>query len=81
MIPNTLRRCAAVVGILAVSPLVLFAVYALWLRPIDPAVLVRYLKFVCPSLALAVVPLGRSIERSGDRLAMFARRWNVLRSC
>jgi len=34
LIPNTWRRCAAVVGLMAVSPLVLFAVYAFWLWPL-----------------------------------------------
>jgi serine/threonine-protein kinase len=34
-IPNTWRRCAAVVAVLAASPLVLFAVQGLWLHPLD----------------------------------------------
>src|SRR5262249_52919643 len=35
-IPNTWRRCAAVVAVLAASPLVLFIIQGLWLRPLDP---------------------------------------------
>jgi serine/threonine-protein kinase len=35
-IPNTWRRCAAVVAVIAASPLVLLAVQGLWLRPLDP---------------------------------------------
>jgi eukaryotic-like serine/threonine-protein kinase len=37
-IPNTWRWCTAVVVGIAASPLVVFSVYALWLRPLDPAV-------------------------------------------
>jgi serine/threonine-protein kinase len=37
-IPNTWRRCAAVVAALAASPLVLFIVQGVWLRPIDPTI-------------------------------------------
>src|SRR5262245_10201281 len=37
-IPNTWRRCAAVVAVLAACPLVLFIVQGLWLRPLDPTI-------------------------------------------
>src|SRR5262245_10047837 len=35
-IPNTWRRCAAVVAVLAASQLILYAVWGLWVRPLDP---------------------------------------------
>ena len=37
-IPNTWRRCVVVVVGIAASPLVVFCVYAYWLRPLDPVV-------------------------------------------
>jgi eukaryotic-like serine/threonine-protein kinase len=38
LIPNTLRRCATVVAVMAVSPLVLIALNAFWLRPLAPEI-------------------------------------------
>jgi serine/threonine-protein kinase len=35
LIPNTWRRCAAVVGAFAVAPLVVFATLGFWVRPIE----------------------------------------------
>ena len=35
LIPNTARRCALVTGAIAVSPLILFSVYAYGLKPLD----------------------------------------------
>ncbi len=35
IIPNTLRRAALVTGLIAVSPIVLFLVFAGWVRPLD----------------------------------------------
>lgn len=35
LIPNTARRCALVTGAIAVSPLIVFAVYAYGLKPLD----------------------------------------------
>ena len=43
LIPNTWRRCAAVAAVMAVSPLVLFALHAFWLRPLSPDIAVRVL--------------------------------------
>jgi eukaryotic-like serine/threonine-protein kinase len=42
-IPNTWRRCAAVVTVLALSPLIVFAVLSLWLRPLQTEVVVTIL--------------------------------------
>ncbi len=38
LIPNTLRRAAIVTGSMAVAPLVLFAVYAYGVRPLEPEI-------------------------------------------
>lgn len=35
IIPNTWRRCALVVGVMAISPIALFAAMGLWFRPIE----------------------------------------------
>ena len=38
LIPNTWRRCAVMVGILAATPLVFLAVFTLWVRPLETEV-------------------------------------------
>jgi tRNA A-37 threonylcarbamoyl transferase component Bud32 len=43
LIPNTWRRCAAVVSVLALSPLITFALLSLWLRPLETEVVVTIL--------------------------------------
>src|SRR5262249_48772345 len=43
LIPNTWRRCAAVVTVLALSPLITFALLSLWLRPLATEVVVTVL--------------------------------------
>ena len=43
LIPNTWRRCAAVVTVLALCPLVLFALLSLWLRPLETEVTISVL--------------------------------------
>jgi eukaryotic-like serine/threonine-protein kinase len=43
LIPNTWRRCAAVVSALALSPLVMFAVFSFWVRPLETGVAIRVL--------------------------------------
>jgi serine/threonine-protein kinase len=62
-IPNTWRRCAAVVAVLAASPLVLFIVQGVWLRPLDPAVfrisLLQIAFFVALAAVIAVVACSR----------------------
>ena len=53
MIPNTWRRCAAVVTVLALSPLVMFALLSLWLRPLETEVVVTILSNLALWLAVA----------------------------
>jgi eukaryotic-like serine/threonine-protein kinase len=38
LIPNTWRRCAAVVSMMAMSPLAVIALHAFWLRPLPPEI-------------------------------------------
>jgi hypothetical protein len=45
-IPNTWRRCAAVVAVLAASQLILYAVWGLWVRPLDPLTFGRGLSVI-----------------------------------
>src|SRR5262245_33880366 len=62
-IPNTWRRCAAVVAVLAASPLVLFIVRGVWLRPLDPTIfrigLLQIGFFVSLAAVIAVVACSR----------------------
>src|SRR5262249_1895441 len=62
-IPNTWRRCAAVVGVLAAGPLVLFIVRGVWLRPLDPTIfrisLLQIGFFVTLAAVIAVVACSR----------------------
>jgi serine/threonine-protein kinase len=62
-IPNTWRRCAAVVAVLAASPLVLFIVQGAWLRPLDPTIfrigLLQIGFFVTFAAVIAVVACSR----------------------
>jgi serine/threonine-protein kinase len=62
-IPNTWRRCAAVVAVLAASPLVLFIVLGVWLRPLEPTVfrigLLQIGFFVTLAAVVAVVACSR----------------------
>jgi serine/threonine-protein kinase len=62
-IPNTWRRCAAVVAALAACPLVLFTVLGLWLRPLDPGIfrisLLQIGFFVGVAAVVAVVSCSR----------------------
>src|SRR5262249_58708666 len=43
LVPNTWQRCAAVVAILGLSPLIHFTAWGLWLRPLDPGIVLRVL--------------------------------------
>jgi serine/threonine-protein kinase len=54
-IPNTWRRCAAMVVLLGASPLVLFAIYGYWLRPIDPETATKGLLYLGFWIGLAAV--------------------------
>lgn len=62
-IPNTWRRCAAVVAVLAAGPLVLFIVKGMWLSPLDPSVfrigLLQIGFFVSLASVVAVVACSR----------------------
>ena len=62
-IPNTWRRCASVVAVLAASPLVLFIVQGVWLRPLDPTIfrigLLQIAFFVTLAAVIAVVACSR----------------------
>src|SRR5262245_7613443 len=62
-IPNTWRRCAAVVAVLAASPLALFIVQGVWLRPLDPTVyrigLLQIGFYVALAAVIAVVACSR----------------------
>ena len=62
-IPNTWRRCATVVAVLAASPLVLFVVQGVWLRPLDATifwiVLLQIGFFVTLAAVIAVVACSR----------------------
>jgi serine/threonine-protein kinase len=62
-IPNTWRRCAAVVAVLAACPLLLFIVQGVWLRPLDPTIfrigLLQIGFFVVLAAVIAVVACSR----------------------
>jgi serine/threonine-protein kinase len=65
MIPNTWRRCAAVVSVLALSPLVFFAVWGLWVRPLEAHItltVLLYLTFWMGLAAATVVFTSYRIE-------------------
>jgi hypothetical protein len=54
VIPNTWRRCTAVVTVLALSPLVLFALFSLWIRPLPTDVAVTVFSVLALWIAVAV---------------------------
>jgi serine/threonine-protein kinase len=62
-IPNTWRRCAVVVAVLAGSPLILFVVQGAWLRPLAPDVFwpagVIYAIFVVLGAVVSVLACSR----------------------
>jgi eukaryotic-like serine/threonine-protein kinase len=76
MIPNTWGRCAVVVGTLAVSPLLLFALYGFWLKPLDHqmvmSTLIRLTTYNAISSSIAIFASSR-IEMS-RRQAAAARK-------
>ncbi len=54
LIPNTWRRCAAVVTVLALSPVVMFLMLSLWLRPLETEVVVSILSSLTLWMGVAV---------------------------
>jgi hypothetical protein len=62
-IPNTWRRCAAVVAVIAASPLVLFVVQGVWFRPLDRTIfwigLLQIGFFVTFAAVIAIVACSR----------------------
>ena len=54
LIPNTWQRCTAIVGLMAVSKLALFAIYAFWLRPLPTDMAVRILLGTSLNLSIAI---------------------------
>ncbi|MFO0810340.1 MAG: serine/threonine-protein kinase [Gemmataceae bacterium] len=63
LIPNTWRRCAAVTGLMGAAPVVAFAGYATWVRPLSPAV-----------LAEVLMPLGCSVAATVSAVAFASAR-------
>jgi serine/threonine-protein kinase len=53
LIPNTWQRCAAVVTVLGLSPLALFALWGLWVRPLEPGLVLRVLVILGLWIAVA----------------------------
>lgn len=76
LIPNTWRRCAAVVGVMAVSPLGLFALYAFWLWPIPREIAIQILlvQGFYHSLAVAIAIFASSRIEILRRQAAEARK-------
>jgi serine/threonine-protein kinase len=70
LIPNTLRRAALITGGIAVSPPLLFVVYANWVRPIDPAIIGDVLLGIGVTNAIAVA----LVLFSTSRIEVFRRQ-------
>jgi hypothetical protein len=72
LIPNTWRRCLAVVGTIAASPLVLIAVYAFWLWPLPGTIALEVLLvqafYLSVAVAIAVFATSR-IENLREQAA------------
>jgi serine/threonine-protein kinase len=76
LIPNTWQRCATVVAVLGLSPLVHFAAWGLWLRPLDPGIVIRVLLVLGLWISVAsavVVFTAYRVEELRDQ-AMAARQ-------
>jgi serine/threonine-protein kinase len=69
LIPNTWRRCAAVVTVLVLSPLLVFASLSLWLHPLETDVVVTVLGNLAFWLALA----GTVVVFTSYRIEMLRR--------
>jgi hypothetical protein len=76
LIPNTLRRCATVVTLIALSPVVFFAVYAAWVRPLDPQIVALVLVGLSftNAIAVAIAVFGSSRIEYLRRQAAEARK-------
>jgi serine/threonine-protein kinase len=76
LIPNTWRRCAAIASLMAVSPLVLFAMYAFWLEPLPATIAVQivFVQGFYNSLAVAVAIFSSSRIEILRRQATEARK-------
>ncbi|HVK13227.1 MAG TPA: serine/threonine-protein kinase, partial [Gemmataceae bacterium] len=76
LIPNTWRRSAVVCGVVGMSPLVLFAVYSTWVRPLPPDIVLSVLTslgfFITMAVSITVFSTSR-IEYH-RRLAAAARK-------
>ena len=76
LIPNTWRRCMIIVGGMALSPLVLFVIYALWVRPLPSDIVFEVLAGLgfYNSLAVAIIVFGTSRIESLRQQAAQARK-------
>ncbi len=76
LIPNTWQRCAAVVGLMALSPLAVCAVYAFWLQPLEWSTAVHLLLGLAlyTSMAVAVAIFSSSRIEILRRQASEARK-------
>jgi eukaryotic-like serine/threonine-protein kinase len=63
LIPNTIRRAALITGGIAISPLLLFVIYATWVRPLEPAIVGEVLTGIGLTNAIAVVLVLFSTSR------------------
>lgn len=77
LVPNTWRRCAAVTGLMGAAPVLAFAGYAGWARPVPPAVLAEVLMPLGLYAAAAVAAVAFASARIDRyrRLAREARRF------
>lgn len=76
LIPNTWRRCVAVTGTLAASPLLLFSLFSLWLRPLGRETFFGVFSMIAfyGALAVAVAVFSSSRIEFLRRQAAEARR-------
>lgn len=76
LIPNTWRRCAVVVGGMAISPLALFAIYSLWVRPLPGDIIFQVLSALgfYNALAVAIVVFGTARIENLRQQAAQARK-------
>jgi len=76
LIPNTWRRCAVVTGVIAISPLVLFAVFAFGVRPLDPALATMVLLLLASTnaIAMAIAVFASARIETARRQAAEARK-------